>query len=386
MKIRRFKAVTSSVSLLAGSVVIMMGGWAGVNTQSTVTLNLFSQLGGPAAGTNLNIYTNVLIPMFEKEYPHIRVNATFSSNSGATDTAVQDRILASIQSHAVSPYDLVDVTPIYTALWTLNDGVKLTSKNIPLLKEVRPAWLAQAKDQALPFRASWVVLAYNSREVKKPPTTLSALLTWIKAHPGKFTYAAPDTSGNGQSFAETVINQYVPAQYESTFINGYKPGLEKYWTRGLNELKALGPDIYRGGYYPTGDTSVNQLLSSGSIWMTTQWSDIATSSLHDGALPPYIKLAQISPTLNGGPADIIIPKNSAHVAAAEDFLNFLLTPAAQKAIVRVMGGFPGVEPRYMPASVAKEFQGIDKLKPTPWYSTNYLDDLNRVWEKDVPSS
>jgi putative spermidine/putrescine transport system substrate-binding protein len=342
-------------------------------------------LGGPTGGTDLNIYTNVLIPMFEKEYPGIRVDVTFgSNNASATTTAVQDRILASLQAHQPSPYDLVDVTPIYTTLWDLNDGVRLTTKNIPRLKEVRPAWLREAKDQALPFRASWVVLAYNSQEVPHPPTTLSALIQWIKAHPGKFTYAAPPTSGNGQSFALTVVNQYVPQRYENTFIYGYQPSLEKYWAKGFAELKTLGAKMYRGGYYPSGDQSVDQLLSSGAIWMTTQWSDIATASLHDGALPPYVKLAEITPLFNGGPADIMIPKNSAHIAAAEKFLNFLLSPSAQKAIVRVMGGFPGVMPRYMPKSVAQEFQAIDKKVPTDWYSSKYLEDFNAEWQKTVP--
>ena len=67
------------------------------------------------------------------------------------------------------------------------------------------------KGAAIPYRGSSVVLAYNSDHVKSPPKTLGALLDWIRANPGKFTYNSPNSGGSGYSFAETVVDSLLHA-------------------------------------------------------------------------------------------------------------------------------------------------------------------------------
>lgn len=348
------------------------------------TVTLYSQLGGPAAGTTLNIWTNVLIPMFEKSHPGIKVAVTFAS--GNSDQAILDRILAAIKAKQPSPYDLVDPNDVMIPLVELHDGVPLSQKQIPLMSQVSPAWIRQMNDEALPFRGSWVILAYNSHYVKNPPKTLAALETWIKSNPGKFTYCSPSSGGSGDAFAETVVNSFIPPALRSTFVNEYKPGLESYWTKGLDYLTSLGKSMYRGGYYPNGNLAVDQLLSSGAIWMAPQWSDIATSSLRVGALPPFIKLLQPLPPFNGGPADLVIPINATHKAAAEVFENWLLTPPAQEAIVHIMGGFPGVEYKYMPPAIQRQFAPIAQHAPAEWFSTQFGQDLAKKWQAVVAGS
>jgi putative spermidine/putrescine transport system substrate-binding protein len=174
MKRRGMRAAAITALALFGASALGLGPVAA--QAKPVTLQLYTDLTGPAAGTNLNIWTNVLVPMFEKAYPNIKVHVTFG---GSEDPATLGNIVASIESGEPSPYDIVDPSDIYTPLWDLHDGVVLTDKNIPLLKEVDPVWMQQSLNQGLPFRGSWVVLAYNSKYVKNPPTTLAGLIKWI---------------------------------------------------------------------------------------------------------------------------------------------------------------------------------------------------------------
>lgn len=350
------------------------------SSQPTETINLYSDLSGPVAGSNKNIWTNILVPMFEKQHPNIKVNVTFG---GSADSSTLTAIEASIKAKKASPYDLVDVQSIMSPLEELHDGVPLTTKNIPLLNEVNATYVKQAENQALPYRASWVVLLYNSKTVKNPPTTLTALEKWIQANPGQFTYNSPNTGGAGQAFVQTVVKQFIPAADRSTFVNSYNPKLESDWTKGLNYLKSLGKDMYRNGYYPNGNGAVAQLIASGDIQITTQWSDGATDLFRSKSLPSYVKMLQLHPAFNGGPADIMIPKNSAHAQAAETFMNWLLTKPAQQAIYQYMGGLPGVQSQYMPSSIEKYFAPILKYPPSPWFSSDFGNDLNAKWQSVV---
>lgn len=46
--------------VLAIAALGLTGGWQRANAPSPVRIHLYSQLGGPTGGTDLNIYTNVL--------------------------------------------------------------------------------------------------------------------------------------------------------------------------------------------------------------------------------------------------------------------------------------------------------------------------------------
>lgn len=379
---RSAKLFATLIILTSATSILATGALSAKADTQVETINLYSDLSGPVYGTNKNIWANILVPLFEKQHPNIMVNVTFGGDS---DSAALDRIIASVKAKQPSPYDLVDPDSIMTPLEQLHYGVKLTNKNIPSLHEVDSTFLKQSMNQGMPYRGSWVVLLYNSNKVKNPPKTLAKLESWIKQNPGKFTYCAPNTGGSGGAFVQTVVNSFVPKKVQPSFVNSYNPKLESDWTKGLNYLKQLGSSMYRGGYYPQGNLAVAQLLASGSIWMGTQWSDGAISELHTHMLPANIKMIQPTPAFNGGPADMLIPRSSAHVKAAETFMNWLLSNTAQQAIIDNMGGFPGVKSAYMSPSIKKQFASITKYTPAPWYSNNFGNDLSAKWQSVVAS-
>src|SRR5256885_17238166 len=110
------------------------------------------------------------------------------------------------------------------ALAGLNQPV--TKATAPNIKHVNSDLLVPVKGAAIPYRGSSVVLAYDTNHVKTPPKTLSALLDWVRANPGKFTYNSPNTGGSGYSFAETVVDSLLNASLLKQMDQGSSPDLE----------------------------------------------------------------------------------------------------------------------------------------------------------------
>jgi putative spermidine/putrescine transport system substrate-binding protein len=348
-----------------------------------VTITINTDLNGPIAGTNLLPYQNVWVPQFEKIYPNIHVKIIASATSGA-DQSLYDRIIAAQHANAAPPVDISD-SSILPQLIEQNVGVKITPAEVPLMKEVDPTLLAATNYEAIPFRGSSVVLAYNSQFVKSPPTSLNSLLTWIRANPGKFTYNTLASGGSGEGFVQAVVNTGIPGSQESIFENGYKPGLESDWANGLKTLAALKPDIYNHGFYPDGNTATLDLLANGSIWAAPAWSDQATSALGVHQLPPTVKLAQVNPPLPGGPADLMVLKGSPNQLAAFTFVNYMLSAPEQDLVAKYMKGYPGVEWKYAPQPVLKEFGAIAKTFAPAW-DGQFTDDLAQKWQSTVAAS
>lgn len=348
----------------------------------TVTITMNTDLNGPIAGTNLLPYQNVWVPQFEKVYPNIKVKIIASANSG-DDQSLYDRIVAAEKNHAAPPVTMSD-SSILPQLIEQNAGVKITPAEVPLMNRVQPSFLSATKYEAIPFRGSSVVLAYNSQFVKKPPTSLNALIKWIQANPGKFTYNTPASGGAGEGFVQDVVSTGIPASEESIFETGYKPGLESHWANGFKLLASLKPDIYNNGFYPDGATPDLTLLANGSIWATPAWSDQATSAIGVHTLPSTIKLAQINPPMPGGPADLMVLKGNskAEQQAAFTFINYMLSNPEQVLVAKYMKGYPGVEWKYAPEKVLKEFGPIAKNYGPAW-DAQYTDDLAQKWQSSV---
>lgn len=373
MKRRNVTNLALTAAMVTG---ILTGASVAMAKTSTTTLTLYTD-----GDVNVQaLWEQDLVPVYEKTHPNIKINVVFDAH-GTDSGVIQDKIVAAEKAHKSSGYDILD-SGIVPTLATANMLQKLNKAEIPNISRVEPALLKQTQYEGLPYRGSSVVLAYNSADVKNPPKTLNALLAWIKANPGKFTYNTPSSGGSGGNFVMAVVNSKVPKKDQAKLVTSSSKGLEKTWTKGLNLLKSLGPDIYRKGFYPNGNTGTLNLLANGSIWLAPVWSDMALSALQDKQLPPTIKLLQLSPPFAGGPADMGVVKNSPNKKAADAFLNWLLTPQAQTIVIDKMNGYPGVEWKYVPKSVQEKYASIAKSYATGW-SSFYGADLNQAWQNTV---
>lgn len=360
-------------TLLLGALVVVQ---APVAAQAkAVTLNFYS--GGDVNVKDL--WENNLLPMYQKAHPNVKINLVFSSH-GDNDAATIDRMAAAKKAGRVSGIDLLE-GPVDDA-GTVGLMDKLSVQKVPLLARVSPAVVARSHSYGVPYRASSVVLAYDSSRVKNPPRTVSALLDWINRNPGQFTYNTPDTGGSGNAFVTRIVRGGIPAADSSFFETDYDAGKEKSWDQGLATLKALAPKLYQNGQYSQNNVGTLQLLGKGAIQMGPVWSDMGLSYLKQGLLPANIKLTQLDPPLSGGAAYLGVAADSVNKATAYDFLNWLLTPEVQAIVVDKMNGYPGVQLKYMPKDVQTKYGDIAG-DFSYGFSSKFGSDMNRLWYERV---
>jgi ABC-type uncharacterized transport system YnjBCD substrate-binding protein len=122
--------------------------------------------------------------------------------------------------------------------------------------------LAQGFGIEVVYYPSGPLIEYNPSKVTTPPTTPAELLTWAKAHPGKFEYARPANSGPGRTFLMAL--PYLLGDKDPTDpTNG--------WANTWAYLKDLGQYI---NVYQTGTTATMKDLAAGTVDMlssTTGW-------------------------------------------------------------------------------------------------------------------
>jgi len=327
-----------------------------------------------------NLWQKNLIPGWEKACPNTKITFTFDTHSANANLDMA-KIGAAIKSGKPVPVDLTDNFSLAAQQAGLTEPV--TVAEIPGISKISPTAMATVKSSAVPYRASSVLLAYDSTKVTNPPKTLADLLTWIKANPGKFTYNSPNTGGSGQNFVETVVDSKIPADVLTKMQTVYDPSLVSNFASGLAILKDLTPSVYQKTY-PNGNQAVLDLLSKGEIEMAPVWSDQFLSAQQSGQLDKKIKVTQISdPSLNGSPTYLAIIKSSTRVKAAQAFIDWVLLPAQQSQIVTTIAGFPAIPISDLPANVQGSFAGIDTQNLRPNLESKTGADLQKQWASAV---
>jgi putative spermidine/putrescine transport system substrate-binding protein len=341
------------------------------------------------SGGDVNIqdlWTKQLIPAFEKANPGVHIKYVFASH-GTTDITTLDSVGLSVKHHKASPYALLETATNAVELGA-RQGLFLpvSTAAIPNAKGIPATTLEVVKNNAVPYRGSKVVLAYNSASVKNPPKTLDQLIAWIKANPGQFAYCNPSEGGSGQYFVQAVVDRYMSAAAVQTLAFTDSTKLEKDWAKGMAVLHSINGDVYGNGTYPTGNTQVLSLLESGAVQMATVWSDQSLAALKSGDLPKSVKVTTITPQFSGGAVYLGVPKYTppATVQLVDAFLNFVLAPAQQAKIVTAVSGFPVINLSLMPASVRTDFAATGTTMPVPPYAAKIAADEERIWQKDVP--
>jgi len=374
----RWKLIAACAAALTALVATVAASTASAHATKTVTINLYA-----SGDVNVqSLWQDHLIPGFEKSNPGVKVHFIFSEH-GQNDITTLARIGAAVKQRKWPGIDLVDAG-IVTTLATDGLDQPVTKATSPNIKLVDPALLKPVKGAAIPYRGSSVVLAYNSQYVQTPPKTLAALLTWIKAHPGKFTYNSPNTGGSGYAFAETVVDSTLPQNVHTQMINGYVPQLESNWKQGLDLLHSLNSYVYQG-VYPNGNQAVLDLLAKGAIWVAPVWSDQSLTALKAGQLPKTIKLTQISnPSFTGGAAYLGVPKTAKNKVDVYKFVNYVLSPPAQTTIINVMSGFPALPLKYLPKAVQNQFADVAANTLRQGYSSKMQSDFKAAWQQQVP--
>lgn len=339
-----------------------------------------------SADTNIqDLWVKTLVPAFKAANPGYDVNVTFDLH-GDHDAQETAKLTAAAALGKDAGVDLID-GGFVTTLGAAGLLFKPTVGIVPNLSDVNKTVLKAGKG-GIPYRGSSVLLAYNSKNVPTPPKTLDALLAWIKANPGKFTYNAPSGGGSGYAFVQTVVDRYISDADRKTLVASAAPELESKWATGLEVLRGLNKYTYgQNGTYPANNAETLKDLATGLVDMGTVWSDQFASALKAGTMPSNIKVTQItSPTLTGGASYLGIPISSANRnKGARVLANWVLSPEAQNLIVSgTLNGFPVIPLAKLDVKATAAFAGVDIQNLRAGYLSANANDLKSKWASTVP--
>lgn len=332
-----------------------------------------------------DLWDKSLLPAFEKAHPNVSVRTSIDLH-GEHDAQTQANLATAVKADKPVAYDLVDAGFVSTA-GKAGLLAKVSDSAIPNLANVPEATKQQGGDHAIPYRASSVLLAYDSTKVDTPPKTLDDLLAWIRANPGQFAYNSPSSGGSGGSFVMTVLAKYLSKSEQSTMQTTYDKSLESKWDKGFAALKDLGPSMYQKGVYPNGNDQVLQMLGSGQIEMAPVWSDQFITAQKAGTIGKDVQFTQITdPTFTGSASYLGIPKTepAAKQRAAEQLADFVLSAKGQQLVASAVSGYPVIPLSKLPASVAEQFSEADPSKLRLGFQSDFAADMNAAWDAKVP--
>jgi putative spermidine/putrescine transport system substrate-binding protein len=248
-----------------------------------------------------------------------------------------------------------------------------------------------------PWERAQFVLAYDSSRVPNPPRSVDALRSWIKAHPGRFTYIAPP------DFIGSVFIRHILLHFgggASLFESGFDQGLyERASTRTIEYLDDIKPYLWRHGEtYPPTLSDLNRLFANGEVDFTMSYGpSFASEHIARGDFPPTTRTFVFDEGTIGNYSFLAIPFNAANIVGALVVTNFLMSPEQELDQARSLDNIFALAPeRLTPAEQrsaeslprgaatlsAAELTSHELPEPDAEYSRRLQDDwIRKVLEK-----
>lgn len=212
----------------------------------------------------------------------------------------------------------------------------------------------------VPWNRAQFAFAHDSATLASPPRDMAALIAWIKANPGQFTYAAPPDF-NGSVFVRHVFyhasggaDKLLGPFNQATF-DAMAP---KAWAI-LNDLE---PFLWRKGEtYPNTISQLNDLFANGEVALTFNYDASQFGAAVDaGQYPATVRSFGLTDGTIGNTNYTVIPANSPNKAAAMVLQNLTLSGAAQlrKADPAVWGAAPVIEPDRLTPELQAAFAAL----------------------------
>jgi putative spermidine/putrescine transport system substrate-binding protein len=217
-----------------------------------------------------------------------------------------------------------------------------------------------------PWGSAQMVMIYDTARTPQPPRSIPALLAWIQANPGRFTYPAPPDF-TGSVFVRHLF--YHTAGSIDTWQGKYS---EEEFTKAAEATYTLLRDLKsslwrRGDTYPESPVRMNTLFADGQIDFSFSYHQgEASRNILDGLFPATVRTFVFDEGTIANTHFVAIPYNAKDKAAAMVVANFLLSPEAQleKAKPEVWGDFPAIQPASLPTAWQEKFKTLPRGKAT----------------------
>jgi putative spermidine/putrescine transport system substrate-binding protein len=241
-------------------------------------------------------------------------------------------------------------------------------------------------DCEAPWSLAQMAMIYDSAKVPTPPKTAAALIDWIKANPGKFTYPAiPDFTGSAfvrqmlyhvNGGYEDLLGDFDQAKYDAV-----TPAL---WTL-LNEIE---PSLWRQGTtYPQSSTAHDQLYANGEVAMDITYAPTLTAELvQNGTWPETTRQFVFDEGMIGDISYLAIPYNSPNKEGAKVVANILQSLDSQYGAIDTGIGYPAIDTTALPAADKARFDNYDfpaSVAPLAVLAKNSNPELQAKWAIEI---
>ncbi len=211
-----------------------------------------------------------------------------------------------------------------------------------------------------PYGAAQMVMVYDSERLPTPPRTIGALIRWIKANPGKFTYPAlPDFTGSAfirhlfyhaNGGTDGLLGLFNEKKYEE--VSG----------KFFSLLQELEPYLWRSGdAYPENLAKLEDLFANGEVLLSFNYGPgEAAVKIRQGRFPVSVRTYVFEEGTIANTNFLAIPFNSSNKAAAMVVANEILDPAVQFNMAVERNSWPLVlDMKRIPAEWREKIDSID---------------------------
>lgn len=171
-------------------------------------------------------------------------------------------------------------------------------------------------------------LFYEATAVAAPPDTPAALLAWIEAHPGRFTYPRPPAF-LGTSFLKQLLLALLadPGPLQAPVGADFEKITAPLWS-WLD--RAHSSAWRKGRVFPVTGPDQRRLLGDGEIdWAMSFNPAEANRAIRSGELPVSTRALHFRAGVLANSHFLAIPYNASATEGARVVANFLLSPEAQ---------------------------------------------------------
>jgi putative spermidine/putrescine transport system substrate-binding protein len=236
----------------------------------------------------------------------------------------------------------------------------------------------------VPWNTVQFAFAHDSATLPEPPRDMAALLDWIKANPGRFTYPAPPDF-TGSAFLRHVFIH--AAGGPDSLIGPFDQAkFDEVASRTWAILNEIEPFLWREGQtYPTTVTQLNELFANGEVAFTFNYDPSQFGLAVDaGIYPETTRSFGLTDGTIGNTNYTLIPFNASNKAAAMVVQNLLLSGEEQleKAKPEVWGASTAIEVSRTAAEVKAGFAAIKahpSVVPAAELAKAALPELQADW-------
>jgi putative thiamine transport system substrate-binding protein len=232
----------------------------------------------------------------------------------------------------------------------------------------------------MPWGTAALTLFYDSQQVTQPPNDPAALLRWIEAHPGRFSYPQPPAF-LGSAFLKQLLLVLVADadRLQQPVGDDFVLVTQPLWSW----LDRAHPNLWRRGrLFPLSGPAQRDLLAVGELdWMLSFNPSEANRAIGQGDLHETIGAVQFAAGALANSHFLAIPYNSSATAGAKVAANFLLSPAAQarKADEQFWGDPTVLNLDKLGAMERRFFDALQTGAATPPTAEQFLPEPHPSW-------